>query len=693
MAMPATLLPILLALAAAPAGAPLKVAEDAVRRGEPERAIAALQDAPQGLLEDYRALLLGTAYLSTGKHGEAQRWLSSIPKTPREALECKPACKHPLWEPAAEALAQALETSSATRAATLLLELPPTGARLARAAELWSSAKQPERARAAEQRLLIEAPQSSEAKALATALGAKGVRDRLGTKKRRMERIRTLLATHENEAARTEARALLSQKPGALECELRYVEGKASRKLRDYSAALQALPRARATCAAAKDTTHALASTLLEIQVRSIRGQLAEVGKLTAELVEKHGDHSYADDALLALGQLQERRGKAEQARATYQKILDRYPGGDQAAEAGWWLGFEAIRRGDGAAARETLARVASAKWRDSMDQGRVLFWLARLDEDDPEVSRDAVCKRYREAVFTPGLTFYSFLSISRLERTQKDCAKALRTELLAAVSPEGKPAPLPSLADRPPYRRARALAAIGLGAFAAKELQLLEHRAMTEQEALALALAHHESGAHFEAQTLLRRHGREVLHRAPSPEHRRIWEAAYSRPFSEEIAAAAKESKIDPLLLTALSREESTFDPEIVSWAGAVGLAQLMPATAIGAAAALGLGKLELERLIDPALNLRLGAHVLRSGLKRFGDRVPLALAAYNGGPGLTQRTLPSEAAQPFELWVESVPVRETRRYVQRVAGTWGIYRLLYDQTLIELPEIVPPR
>jgi soluble lytic murein transglycosylase len=142
-----------------------------------------------------------------------------------------------------------------------------------------------------------------------------------------------------------------------------------------------------------------------------------------------------------------------------------------------------------------------------------------------------------------------------------------------------------------------------------------------------------------------------------------------------------------------ALVREESTFDPEIVSWAGATGLAQLMPATAIGAYADVFKKRLtDLERLTDPQLNLRLGARVLKAGLDRWDNTEALALSAYNGGNGLTKRILP-ERKLPFDRWVETIPVKETRGYVKRVIETWGIYRLLYGkERFIDLPDEIGP-
>ena len=114
-------------------------------------------------------------------------------------------------------------------------------------------------------------------------------------------------------------------------------------------------------------------------------------------------------------------------------------------------------------------------------------------------------------------------------------------------------------------------------------------------------------------------------------------------------IEQAATEAGVDPALLAALVQHESGFDPEVVSHAGAIGLAQLMPGTAQG----LGVDP------HDPIENLRGGARYLREQLDRFGTP-ELALAAYNAGP--------NRVAQ-----AGGVPrIAETQAYVPRVLSTW---------------------
>ncbi len=151
-------------------------------------------------------------------------------------------------------------------------------------------------------------------------------------------------------------------------------------------------------------------------------------------------------------------------------------------------------------------------------------------------------------------------------------------------------------------------------------------------------------------------------------------WPAPYPPPA---------EPALPPGLALALMRQESSFDPAVVSPAGAHGLMQLMPATA----RTLSPGQIDLAALSDPAINMELGTRYLAGLLDRFHGRVPYAVAAYNAGPNRVQKWLTrngdpaaggrDEMSDAMIDWIELIPFNETRSYVQRVMENQAIYRI----------------
>ena len=125
--------------------------------------------------------------------------------------------------------------------------------------------------------------------------------------------------------------------------------------------------------------------------------------------------------------------------------------------------------------------------------------------------------------------------------------------------------------------------------------------------------------------------------------------------PYAAEITAAAQANGIDPALLAGLIKQESGFNPNAGSGAGARGLTQLMPGTAAG---------LGVTNVLDPVQSIIGGAKYLKQQLEAFGGDVAKALAAYNAGPGAVQR------------FGGIPPYSETQNYVRVVQANAAAYR-----------------
>ncbi|PWC32463.1 lytic transglycosylase domain-containing protein [Azospirillum sp. TSO35-2] len=142
-------------------------------------------------------------------------------------------------------------------------------------------------------------------------------------------------------------------------------------------------------------------------------------------------------------------------------------------------------------------------------------------------------------------------------------------------------------------------------------------------------------------------------------------------RPPSPELA-----------LVHGIIRQESTFNPQIVSSAGARGLMQLMPTTAQLVATKLGLKHTNARLTADPGYNVTLGSAYLAELIDRFNGSWVLAIAGYNAGPNRVRQWIqtygdPRTEAVDVVDWIELIPISETRNYVQRVMEAVQVYRV----------------
>lgn len=135
--------------------------------------------------------------------------------------------------------------------------------------------------------------------------------------------------------------------------------------------------------------------------------------------------------------------------------------------------------------------------------------------------------------------------------------------------------------------------------------------------------------------------------------------------------------------MIHAISRQESEFDTTRVSHAGARGLMQLMPGTAREQAGQLGMQYMSASLIGDEQYNIRLGDAFFRRMLDYYGGAYPLAVAAYNAGPGNVNRWLrangdPRNGSIGYLEWIERIPFYETKNYVQRVIENAVVYEVL---------------
>lgn len=163
-----------------------------------------------------------------------------------------------------------------------------------------------------------------------------------------------------------------------------------------------------------------------------------------------------------------------------------------------------------------------------------------------------------------------------------------------------------------------------------------------------------------------------------------KLWDHLTERfpiAWEQEFERYTKDKKIDKSFAMAIARQESGWNPQVRSAAGAIGLMQLMPQTAQQVAKSNGIvDYTDSSKLIDPAKNIKLGTAYLETVFQQFGFNRVLACAAYNAGPARVRRWLAvSDGKLNAIAFIETIPFSETRRYVKNVL----VYNLFYQHFL----------
>lgn len=180
-------------------------------------------------------------------------------------------------------------------------------------------------------------------------------------------------------------------------------------------------------------------------------------------------------------------------------------------------------------------------------------------------------------------------------------------------------------------------------------------------------------------------------LPREAAPE--KFWRLAFPFPYRAEITRYARQRNLDPYFVAALIRQESEFDPVVVSRAGAIGLMQIMPPTGRQLARQLRLGTSTNARLRQPLFNLNLGTFYLRKLLDQRGGSVEETLAGYNAGASRVVRWRTWGSYDEPSEFVETIPFTETRNYVQIILRNQDVYEWLYSGTPVPAEPAAAPK
>jgi len=314
------------------------------------------------------------------------------------------------------------------------------------------------------------------------------------------------------------------------------------------------------------------------------------------------------------------------------------------------WLIRESLRKQDWEKTNEWLTRLPS----EAKTSERWRYWQARTMEQlrIKEVNGETPSSIYAD--IAPARSFYGFLAADKtgIDYHLLDKPLAFTDEQMAVVE------------QSPGVQRAREFFMRGDLSSASREWYYSTRKMPSEQIVIAGRLAQRWGWY---------RHGIQAMIDA------NYWddlEVRFPIVYGDYISKAAKHSSVNPLFIYAVTRQESAFNQEARSPAGAMGLMQLLPSTAQQTAKKNGL-HFQTQDLLTAEKNLRLGSHYLDQLLNSFSGNRILAAAAYNAGPSRVKRWLnkDKDAQLPYDVWIETIPYKETRGYVQNILSFSVIY------------------
>jgi soluble lytic murein transglycosylase len=379
-----------------------------------------------------------------------------------------------------------------------------------------------------------------------------------------------------------------------------------------------------------------------------------------ARLADRHPDADQAPAARFRAGICRYRGGDVDGAQGAWHKLIADYADAPESIQARYWLGKTLWSQGQYEEARSLLQGLAADYPRNYYGL-RAAHWLAAKGPVGD----------WPQAPASLHLTSDEETERQQAEEWLRGWANAPEQTDLGAVSAK--------LAENVHLRRGTELAAIELREQAVGEFDLV--RQEIGQDPIALyQLARLTRDLQLYAASV--RTTIDLISLAPENSVLEmpllIQRLAFPTYFSDILIPECDAYGLDPLLMFALIRQESIFDDQVASWAGAVGLSQIMPSTGEWIAEMMPWPGYHEELLKRPFLNVKFGTWFLARILPGVDGDIMAALAGYNGGPANSTRWL-ALAKQDPDLFVEVITRDEPGRYVREIYRHYDVYLHLY--------------
>ena len=403
------------------------------------------------------------------------------------------------------------------------------------------------------------------------------------------------------------------------------------------------------------------------------KGNLTTAVNRLESFVKTYPWSQLIDEALYDIASIHEKREKSELALNAYSRLIKVAPGSEYADWAAWRIGW---RRFDEKRYEESYKAFKGLK--ENFPGNRYAmgahFWMAKIRERQ---NKPQLAKEIYTEVAKARYWYYSAR------------AKAILGITASELEPKAIPdAKLPSQKTCPEHLPI--LMQLRLYEDAVYQLtRYINATPNAAQECFYALITCYENLSMYDK-------AREVADKAlisPSFDNLASTDLAkfrqwlYPLHYEQLVKKYAKQYNVDTALIYAMILEESRYRKDAISWAGAIGLMQIMPATGRQLARELKIRRFRTSMLKDPEINIRMGTKYIGYLNSIFDDNAMLVTGAYNGGPGRMRRWLDSKNIKDLDEFVEKITIRETRLHIKKVINSYDNYVEIYGQP--EVPAV----
>ncbi len=402
-------------------------------------------------------------------------------------------------------------------------------------------------------------------------------------------------------------------------------------------------------------------------QCHRLKGNLTTAISRLESFVKTYPWSELVDNALYDIAQIYERQEKLDLALKAYSRLIDVAPGSDYADWAAWRIGWQ---RFDQKQYEESYKAFKGLK--ENFPGNRYAmgahFWMAKIRErqNKPEEAREIYVEVAKSRYW-----YYSARA--------KDLLRIKTSELEPKAIPDAN---LPQETECPEYLPMLMKLRLYEDAIYLMTRYIDQTPNAAKECFYALVTCYENLEMYDKA--------REVADRAlmspffqnqASVDLAKLRKFLYPLHYEKIVEKYSQQYDVEPALIYAMILEESRYRTDAISWAGAIGLMQIMPSTGKEIARQLNIRRFRTSMLKDPDVNIRMGTKYIGYLNSIFDDNAMLVSGAYNGGPGRMKRWLDSKNIKDIDEFVEKITIRETRLHIKKVINSYDNYVEIYGQ------------